>query len=193
LSSCQRQNTDGYPKPDNLGLLDDLPCNAPCWQTITPGITHVDEVKDVLENSIYVNDYFEEKVDNEVKLIRWESVTDSLNSISFCKDRVFTLLFRITYNFPLSEFINKYGDPEIIQIGEYSLVEEEIFVIQLKYLFKGISISVFSPTVKQEISPNSQINQIVYYNPNFDDCLVGFFEVDDGIPWSGYGPINTDN
>jgi hypothetical protein len=193
LTSCQKQTTESSTQPNNLGLLEDFPCNAPCWQTITPGITSVDEVKNVLNNSIYVKDYLEEKMDNEVKLIQWVSVTNSLNSISFCKGKVFTLFFQISYKFYLSELLAKYGFPDFVRVREAVPVEELMISFHIYYPAKGITANLLLPLKEVEIKPDSQIQNIVYYNPDFDDCLPGFFEVNDGISWPGYGPINTDN
>lgn len=184
-------------------------CVPPCWYEIRPGVTNSAQVYAVLDQLYGVN------VDNisaeynkadELVSISWffqRPVEDSYGSVYFDKDQVAVISILTVNSLKLSDYFEKFGEPEQYwtEVGRGD--NREYLDLFLFYPAKGILLEVVLDIQDEgnqmEIRASNPIFRVTYFDPTrFDDLLktqlliskpagarTGSFQ-----PWSGFGVIS---
>jgi len=182
-------------------------CAPPCWYGIQPGVTHSAQVYNVLDQLHGVNSISEEyNKDDVLASISWffqRPVEDGSGSVYFDKDQVAVISILTVNSLRLSDYFEKFGEPEQYwtEVGRGD--NREYLDLFLFYPAKGILLEVVLDIQDEgnqmEIRASNPIFRVTYFDPTrFDDLLktqlliskpagarTGSFQ-----PWSGFGVIS---
>ena len=145
LLSCLILATCNQPKPDR-SYLEGVPCTAPCWQDITPGITDKTTAMSILSNpKLVLQDTIncQTRTDNPLKSdCLFRRASDQGASISFEKGIVRGISLN-SENISLGEIISVLGLPDFIyaMYGSQTVDEGKCYRADIYYL-RGIYLFV---------------------------------------------------
>lgn len=143
LDACIQKSTIPKQSKTNTSInsmefLDQNKCKLPCWEGITPGLTSMKEVWDLVSKNKIIknaNWYVSSKT------IEWNlSDSDiSTKAIGDYEDGLLNNLYFSLYGktFPLNDFINIYGPPTYVDLG---WSDPEHCYVSFIYLSIGISL-----------------------------------------------------
>jgi hypothetical protein len=172
------------------GLLSGEPCGPPCFYGITPGKTTDVEVSQVLKNLGGLD---------KCQFLTFPSTKEEEESghwqcqggfgIEIRKDTqiVKSIYFRIEEPIEIQKLIEKYGNPDVIEVLETGFVDAPsvaatVYFMKSKMVFPLPEVEGFN----YPISPTTTVNRIVYRD---DQSLQRELELwsDITTPWNGYG------
>jgi len=202
----------GEPPPVDMSLLTGEPCEPPCWQGLTPGVSTEEEASQFLRIS--------ELVDRTtlyrshltlgtgavvgVSMQWWSSANTSRTwrehpNEFIVKDGVLhEIAVFLDCNVTLGDLLTRYGSPHRWEVLCVSLDTPDIDVI-LYYPTRGVTARVRLPSLGVPLEPSTEVRQVRYLRPlQKEDFLslgpqVGYFPVDEVESlreWAGYGPVN---
>jgi hypothetical protein len=175
-------------------LITDNPCSAPCWNNITPGVTHWDDAIALLEADRVgvVNLNIQTHENGLAKLATWQG---SANTPQCCEMQTFDgvyvdiILLRLAPNVILSKLIEAKGEPT------YALSQDmrqqfgnQQSTVTLIYPESGLLVYAFIEGTDAALSETSEIVFAMYYPPDMMDQLLsgqGLFL------WKGYQPFSA--
>lgn len=187
-------------------VLEDTACNAPCWRGISMGMdreaasatiqTFTDISIDQIRSPIDERRFLSEGISWEFKR-RMESG----GNISFHKSKVAEIDFIYDGGFPISAFINKYGEPKLAYLNK-AILDGVMTNIYLIYPDQGICVSIspgFLPSqdpIQYNIKDTSTIKSVHFVDPKVSEnqtkagCLYGMDSEEIGKyvqKWKGFG------
>lgn len=195
------------------GLLTGKPCEAPCWNNLTPGKTTEQEVDQFLSH------LSEKEWPNKggagypsgCKSYRRSDVnSDVVNKLfDLYVDNGFLVL--IDYvpveQTTLSEIVNKLGDPEYVRPLLIDSPEGPVYTLSIFYPKKGIDFEISTSGFEAgKISPEMKTNSFLFFQPG---TMTDYYrmkyscqltkqvgperaktEIETHIlPWTGFGDI----
>lgn len=186
--------------------LQNIPCAAPCWEGITPGLTTDEQVLDLLKASPILTDVI---LDKKYSLGGLKSVATARFSdnggkkipngviIYTNQSKLIKAIKPFYYqNFTFGEIIKAYGEPShIILHGQPYEKNAELDEYHLSFLYQpqGIALRMYtsSPVVgKFEITPELLIDPPFFYDPKSVPLSDIGGDVGSNIgdlrPWEGF-------
>lgn len=174
-------------------LLTDVPCAAPCWQGIMPGVSTEVEVRQILETNPYVQGEIWEGHYEGWRVINWHPSRGRgiTNHMLFRHGVAYLIRLGIVYDLTVEEILEKYGPPEAILVDVGGLPERAYTAIYLYYPSKGLEFTASAPLGELEIQPTTKVVWAVYCAPTSFDNSILFPEelAKDLQPWEGYGEV----
>jgi hypothetical protein len=183
----------------------DSPCEPPCWQNISPGVTNRDEVYDLLMEVPGVNQGeagWHGKWNMYDDLLHWKAEDIKANGEIYIVDGFVTqIVLYGDLGLSLNDLISKFGSPkemlihQTIRSGRFggSVHIEEVNLI---YPEKGVIIMFESQGGLDsiEISPNDPIIGILFFDPDnltrtISRWILPYDELVNNnrvFPWMGY-------
>jgi hypothetical protein len=189
-------------------LLTNPTCIPPCWEKIIPGETSYDDALEIIKKHPDFKLISAESSDTKSP----ESRTDTLNIEfepiapiespgsglirGYISDKmVYTISLRPGYtsvDLPLSDFIKKYGVPEIV-IGKFC--DPLHCYSHVVYPQLGLTLEVQTGTKKGEIGkiePNSPVKDVIFFPKGIEgyketSSLFGVPKLKPMASWNGYG------
>lgn len=197
-------------KPSPSPILQS-PCEPPCWNNITPGITAKEEMLEILESSPVIKPDSIEVRGSQWKIfsdiIRFQLISNGEVEIYTIDDIVILLNFYGELRITFGEAMDKIGEPKDLLVfqsfGPGFLFGEAMHTIVLVYNFeKGISYGYDAYYLKQdwrdEIKPEIKLRFVDYFSPDYYQQLLeaGALGIGDAEktlsrmqPWQGYGTL----
>jgi len=197
-----------FAEPDR-SILTDEPCAAPCWYGITPGISHLEEVRQSLATNPHVDQASirEQQITGDRVQVDWleRGLFSGLGLLFLRNDVVERIYLRMRCNITLGQVVEKYGPPEKVAAW-YARAAGTAYYIRLYYPSKGLLFFVdtrpiASPTADTDvITEDMVITDVLYYAPtSIEDLLLSDLmpvESEEGPhmlkklqDWQGFGPI----
>ncbi len=194
--------------PVDRSLLTGDPCEPPCWQSLVPGASTVQEVEDVLAGSEYVR---QGSVKRErwggFSTIWWESTASwasgsGRNAAIMKGDMLQVLMIYLDHELVLEDILERYGTPEKLWVTWTSFGGVEV-AVRFYYPHEGLIFTlVLQPSNGyHELEPGSRVTAVRYFVPT---SLEGLIHLGESIPfppreyvdteladWQGYGPIEV--
>ena len=163
------------------GLLSGVPCSAPCFWGITPGITPIDEAIDKLSQ---IGDFEEcekwDKKENGVdKGVRCSNIGITFND----QEIVSRLSFHPANEITLSELIQIYGDPNEVSVTAFGTDLEGPLSMLLMYHEEMMIVGFPTQDTDQfDLQPTLVISNVQYCE---NEIFMRFIN-DSNDPWKGY-------
>lgn len=198
-----------FAEPDR-SILTGLPCAAPCWYGITPGISDLEEVRKSLATNPHVDqaNIREQQITGDMVQVDWPEpgLFSGLGLLLLRNDVVELIVLRGMRNrLTLGQVVEKYGAPEKVAAW-YAWAGGTAYYIRLYYPSRGLIFNVntrprASPTADTDvITEDMRATHVYYFAPtSMEDLLLTVF-----IPvasekgprmleklqdWPGFGPI----
>jgi hypothetical protein len=209
--SCIEFNIPFKPTPTSHSkwlakLLFKPACSPPCWEQIIPGKTTIDEGLSVIKNFKDISiTYLPTKGPNDNrKQMMWEfKNTSSGGSATTDKNGVvisdITLHIDSKEDLKINEIFTFYGPPEYVNIiGCFGEITRSSCDAHLVYPKIGMSVGLYLPDQGKdehqvELTSNSNVRTIVFYNPGVSSYLEALGVFDNRITWSGYKEYQSKN
>ena len=161
-------------------FLTDLVCSPPCWFNITPGVTTQDEALEILRNLPFID-----KDSVSTKGFYWNSFDDTIffhptsrnwDGEAYVMDhKIVLIVFAGKLNVRFEEAIEVLGEPKyVINIRSHITPSYSIESFDPE---KGVAYSFntadLSRRKKDEVSPDTPIRMISFFDPMKFDALSG--------------------
>lgn len=168
----------------DISLLSGEPCEAPCWNNITPGETSFRDAKIIVEDDArYAN--VEEVAPEEDTVERLFGFSEGDANVCcqiYSRDGevVESMLFLLSPEMNLGEVTDKYGDPTYLTGEEVSEGQAIMFLV---YPDASIVLYAFVEGKEGSLSADSEIIGLLYMTePEMQDIIDAsrFYE------WEGY-------
>lgn len=192
-----------------LQWLEKQPCQAPCWELLTPGISTIAEADARLSQLDYIENLKKAPEYNQNPgFIAWQLKGDAQSggSIEYYTkkppfaDPPLDVVLRITLvldrPLTLQEAITSYGEPSHIQLAaEHSVHFGIIYYFSVVYLEQGFSLQPYASDSrgKPTLSPDTQLGVVILYPPGlqgFDAANEAFFPIRQPsqflVKWEGF-------
>jgi|GEM_PF-5998382 len=189
-------------------LMTDIPCAAPCWQGIVPGITDSSQALEILKDSSYVkrSSVRAGSKDGSGRMVWLSNVSGiySENQITWEDDIVQDIGLQIAYELTLSEIINKFGPPEILVATWSTDNDQYFFGVSLFYPEIAMTVSGYVDFESPQIEPTTPIYHVSFYAPQSVEERYAYIhryqvpvEAKQSMahlktimrPWQGYGDL----
>ncbi len=172
-------------------VLEDSPCDVPCWQGIKIGdkLT-AEDVKRVLSSLPNVNSAWQPIPADVAWHWRWAKNTGP-NSIYLDLGVVTSIRLYFDSDVTVAEIIAKYGEPVAVRVGEAPLPEEPYALLQMIYPTRGIRFVVeISPRNAPVLAPTTTVAEVRYSIPQSMEDWRAIEYQKDLQPWPGYGQLS---
>jgi hypothetical protein len=203
------------PLPIDVSLLTGKPCEPPCWQGLTPGLSTEADVKQFLETSRLVDraSVFRGDVTNGSgavvgAAVQWHSAAHvqeayGWNCIEVQDGLVQWIEAYLDFEVTLEDLLGKYGPPDGL-IGGLTGVHFSEFRVTLYYPRHGFIAKLILPVDDRYLRPDSRVVSIWYFRAapleEFVElgCEVGYLGgtadtwLESLRDWQGYGAIEAD-
>ena len=185
LAACQ---------PANIvrnSVLNESPCNAPCWYNINIGAAlSVDEIVKVLNDLPNMGTIWQ-PTPGDISW-HWNSAKNNGPNSIFLKDgKVESVRLYFDSDVSVAEIVEHFGEPVSVSLGQALLPEEPFAVLCLYYPTKGtIFVVEVSPRNAPELAPTTIVTEVGFSTP-FDSIETWKATVDqkDLQPWPPYGKL----
>lgn len=202
LTSCSA------PPPLDTSLLTGDPCEPPCWQGLTPGVSTAQQVEDFLSASQYVKpDSLDRERWGTTRTISWESTAwwtanAAPNALTLHGDTLMVIWIQLDYELTLEDLLDRYGPPQRYWARWRGWGGADA-IVNLYYPTLGlVPRLVLEPSDDHhKLEPHSLVMG-VWYCPS--TSLEGLADLGDFIPfpprqyidtdlhdWRGYGAIEV--
>ena len=204
----------GEPPPLDTSLLTSEPCEPPCWQGLTPGVSTLQEVNEFVRTSGFVNPQtlFRSGVyrgGERVGLsIEWGSAAGrgrGYNDFIVESGVLKYIIIYPDYDLSLERLFERYGPPEKY-VANLRGVERRWVEVTLYYPTHGFTVELVRryDDTTLTLKPESRVASVWYFRAapleRFLElgCEAGIYggTPDDWLEslrdWPGYGPIPLD-
>jgi hypothetical protein len=184
-------------------IFENLVCEPPCWENITPGITTKAEALAILSKIDAIDQPI---IDSNLSYMMFDDAIDftfynDLNRFGFIyilHDRVSMISLPSKLDVTLQRAIELFGAPQSVLMEEHA---GEYAAVHFLNPEKGIYFSyMFSLDKLTEIEPEQQIDDVSFFDPTQYQLFLSskFFSyskysADETLariyPWSGYGSV----
>ena len=172
-------------------VLNDPPCDVPCWQGIKIGdVTSVEDVTKVITALPNVGTLWQ-PISGTVSW-HWKSAEHSgPNSIYLYIGTVESIGLYFDSDVSVAEIVEKYGKPVAIRLSEAALPEEPHAVLLMYYPTRGITFVVYvSPRTAPELTPTTTVVEVRYSMPqSIEEWKISEYQKD-LQPWPEYGKLS---
>jgi hypothetical protein len=183
--------------------LEGVPCRAPCWEGIMPGITKRDEAFTLLKRVNYVKNVnlVEEgnvtpAPEGEINW-RWEKSKSIDGRISYeppgSDGIVYGVFLEPEKGIKLSSIISAYGQPSHVCVREIRHDDiqptpvEKHYSIKIVWLNNGFSVTGFNSINHGWVDDNFVVDIIELFEPSLEGLRsVGGSVANNLLPWQGY-------
>jgi hypothetical protein len=201
----------GEPPPVDVSLLTGEPCEPPCWQGLTPGVSTEEEVNDFLRSSelvdqasIFRGEVTRDRGEVVGTTIQWWSTANMSNvPRQFGNDCLITegllqdLIIWLDSEVTLEDLLERYGAP-VKFTAWMEGVESRYVKVTLLYPRYGFEATLIIRQGEVELRPDSEIVRVWYFRSasQLDEYLrlcreIGNLWSEDTLQdWHGYGPID---
>jgi hypothetical protein len=206
------------PKKVNLdsGLLTGKPCQAPCWQGLTPGQSKVEDVNrfvNALDPKVWVGRAVRDQPSG-CKSIRVTDNQDRFSVTQIVDLQIENGFLTFIGSFPsvrpqLNEVVSHFGPPEFVESKLAVGPDGSFYILEIYYPRLGVAFGVI-PNQNDigNIESNMRIDSIQYFPPGDllsyltvrNSCDVGIEnakrdaaeEITKFIrPWTGFGKVEV--
>lgn len=202
----------GEPPPLDMSLLTGEPCEPPCWQGLTPGVSTEDEVMDLLrtselvdQSSIFRGEVTRGRGEVVGTTIQWWSTANVSNlPRQFGNDSVIKegLLQHMTIwldaEVTVQDLMERYGVPDNFTAW-LEPVDPPRVKVTLFYPRYGFQATLIIPRDDVRLRPETEIVRVWYFRSA--SRMEGYLRLcrEVGYPsasedtlqdWHGYGPID---
>lgn len=204
VAGCHRWDRPECSKKGSCfpAFTGDQPCQAPCWQRITPGLTTIDETLAILDSLEFVNDpsmtgeihVFDEQIAFSAVDGAWVA------NISFIEGKVAYIIFWGELSTTFGEAEKLFASPQKVLYYRHSTAD---IVLDIFNLDEGIAYGTSSAYMNKSehenfLSPESKVNVLRFWDAQYWDLFVeekvfhwGTFKDGDMYSnlqdWKGYG------
>ena len=172
-------------------VLEDSPCDVPCWQGIKIGdkLT-TEDVKRMLNSLPNVNSVWQPIPADVAWHWRWAKNTGP-NSIYLDLGVVTSISLYFDSDVTVAEIIAKYGEPTAVRISDALLPEEPFALLTMIYPTRGTRFIVeVSPRNAPDLTPATTVTEVRYWAPeSMEDWRAAEYQKD-LQPWPGYGQLS---
>jgi hypothetical protein len=198
--------------PVGMSLLTGGPCEPPCWQGLTPGVSTEEDVNEFLRTSPLVNPVtvFRGSVTRNGEIsgvsIQWLSDRNvhgahARNSFLIEDDTLQDIIIYVDAEVTLAKLIDKYGPPEK-QVAVLSGIHFTEVRLTVYYPQNGFTAHVELPRHDASTRPDTRITSVWYFKSAPVDTFLelgrdaGHFsdsvQPESLSDWKGYGPLEVD-
>jgi hypothetical protein len=196
-----------YPEMlSDRALLTGLPCDTPCWQNITPGITTHTQALAILENSPYIlGGSIKQSGTQEQGGCLWEWRLPGRRQqpgLTWKNEVVNEISLGLTYQISVEQVVSKYGLPEALDITQGGVPEHPYWIIFLFYPKIGLQVTAYTSEGNDSLEPSTNVGTVEFYTPttlqNRIRDIYGISPEANKLvsninelmrPWRGYGPL----
>jgi hypothetical protein len=172
----------------DTSLVTGEPCEAPCWQNITPGETSWNDALTILEDDARFTDLETVSGDNEDLVVNF-APPDGRQCCRMYSEDGQTVDFILTLLAPemtVGEVIERYGEPAFYQ-GE-DITADQTFM-SLLYPDTQLVVYVFGDGIEiGELTADSDVIGASYLTA---DDMTDLMRANDLYAWTGYGTLST--
>ncbi len=166
-------------------LLTDVPCTAPCWKGITPGVTTWNDAVTILEDdSALANVQVQQDDNSTARVAEFQGAGGAACCQMFSQDgEIVSLLFlRLAPDLTVADLIDAKGEPTYVIGSEFA--EDQAF-INLLYPELNTVVYAFVAGKTGAISEDSELIGVLYTQPSDMELLLTtqFLHL-----WDGYAP-----
>ena len=170
----------------DTSLIDNDPCEAPCWSGITPGETSWSEAVIVVEdNPDFANVQIQNADDgSEAVAAGWTTAdgTECCQMVSLDGEVVSNVSLLLAPDIRLEQLLDNHGDPTYL-VGQE--ISEDQAAVSLLFAEKNIGVSVaVEGAASGQISPGSKVFSVAYIDPEQMDLIISNSDL---YEWNGYG------
>ena len=190
-------------------LLSDVPCAAPCWQGIVPGVTLRSQAMQILGDSPYVkDDSLKEAGTAEVGGVVWQWRVPGRRlqpSISWQNDIVQEVTLGLTYDLTVDQIVSKFGPPEALNVSVGGVPEHQYWILDLYYPDQGMQFKAYTSETSNRLESTTEVGVAIYYVPSsLEERVTHIYSYGESDasgsasvshvmnlmrPWKGYGDI----
>jgi len=202
----------GAPPPVDTSLLTGEPCEPPCWQGLTPGVSTEEEVREFVRTSELVDQselYIRERTEDTGEVVgvsvHWWSRANTPRVPTQFGNNVITrdgVVEEITVfldsDVTLADLLERYGEPHRWSVTWVSIEMPDLDVT-LYYPNHGFRAQLILPADDRLLRPESIVHLVRYHvvvpPENFLELgpEAGYFnayEADSLRDWEGYGIVS---
>lgn len=173
---------------NDTSLISGDPCEAPCWNNITPGETSWRDALIIVEDDPrLVNVEVVEDPESDAQLINFNAPEGPQCCRVFSDDgeTISAVLLLLAPEMRLGQVIDKFGEPQYITGGD---VTSDQTLLSLVYPDVPLVVYVFAAgTAEGTLTANSEIIGAIYLTAADMDELLAATNL---YLWDGYGPVS---
>jgi hypothetical protein len=179
-----------------------IPCQPPCWEGVTPGITKAEEAEQIFRNNSLLKSvgiiYPDNKVFQNLGFVEWNWAIGGSGPKNgeavFYKDDINHTIFRIhpiyKDQFRLKDVIQAYGQPSHVVTTVYldsHTGHPSFYELTIIYLPLGFSL-YYNKLVPPQINENLVMETPIFFTRNKPELLEGAFLQKDAklVQWQGF-------
>jgi len=174
----------------DTSLLSGEPCEAPCWNGITPGETSFRDAKIIIEDDErFANvEEVEPEEESNARLFGFSDGEANIccQVLSENGDVIDSMLFFLAPEMTLGEVIEKYGDPTYV-LGETPSEDQAIMFL----IYPDVPIVIYAfvaGAAEGELSDSSEIIGLLYLT---DVAMQRLINNNSFYDWDGYQSFAT--
>jgi len=184
-ATLEEKNT--LPNHWDGGLFSEIPCQAPCFAGINPGVTTENQIANIIqENNYFQNCTFEDKP-NQGRRIFCNGLVISINKDNGLADGIgFSPLLAFT----LEDVVSKYGEPTTVWFALLGIPEAPEFSMIVLFEDKKILVDLEDQEASTDmylLVPSAKVTKIVYYSKE-NYGFTAYLQ-----PWHGYGEYDVND
>jgi len=173
---------------NDVSLLSDEPCEAPCWRNITPGETSWRDALIIIEDdSGLTNIQTENAPESDARLMNFNAGDGAQCCRIFSEDgeTISAILTLLAPQMTLGDIIDKYGEPSYLTGDD---VTPDQALVSIVYPDANIVLYVFGAGITEgELTPASEIIGAIYLSAEEMEELLFTTSLYD---WEGFGAIS---
>lgn len=160
---------------NDTSLLTGEPCEAPCWNGITPGVTRWSDALTILEDDPSIEDpSIQTAEDSSAVAASFKEpggVDASGQIFSDSGETVGLIFLRLAPDMLLDDVLEKYGDPTYV-IGTPFSDDPPQAIVNLVYPDQQMIVYVFVPGQQGAVDGTNEIVGVLYMQPSDMDTLL---------------------
>jgi hypothetical protein len=171
----------------DTSLVTGEPCEAPCWQGITPGETSWNDAFTILEDDPRFTDLDNVTGEGDEQLVNFSAPDGRQCCRIYSEDgtTVDSILTLLAPQMTLGQVVERYGEPAFVQ-GE-DVTADQTF-ISLLYPEIPLIVYVFGAGIESgELSAENEVIGAIYLT---DDDMSALLRENDLFIWEGYGALS---
>lgn len=182
-------------------ILSAMPCAPPCWQGVTPGVTHRDKALEILSNSPYIKQGSIKQVGSISSggcIWHWWSPGRIMQpGLNWQNGIVDTIRMGLTFDLTVQEVIEIFGNPEAVSVEGGGVPEHWYWIISLDYPNQGIEFRAYTSEYSNNLEPASEVGAVLLFSPVSMEERIKEIEAELSSPlptdyfsdWKGYGDV----
>jgi hypothetical protein len=169
------------------GFLSSIPCGAPCFYGLYPGLsTDIEAVNAISVN----NDVFNscEQYDDRVKGGNRGYICNNNIGVVYSDDLVGGVSFQPSSKITVNQAIEKYGSPDLVDSMIVSLPDKPFRSGTLLYFYKINTVLKLEEQsgTEMKIDPDTNIFEVIYWSKGLFSSRKNL-STSTGVPWHGFG------